>query len=144
MQGYQYSARKNPTNSRSIKRLWRCCSHSIGCRAVLYTIDDIVICVRKTHTHPPKFSNDDESYAYSKVNVSRTETSQITLELDEDKQPTEMMPTPQSALALKLPAISSPLLIAPTSSSPLRKVASSISPKLIDFTSSSSTSSISD
>lgn len=53
LQGYTYC--KAPCKGPKVR--WRCSTHnSVGCRAILYTIEDLVVLTKHEHNHmPPKW-----------------------------------------------------------------------------------------
>ncbi|KAL0881509.1 hypothetical protein ABMA27_001360 [Loxostege sticticalis] len=58
LEGYTYYHKRNERDKNQKKQRWVCSTHFCrGCRAVLYTIDDVIVTAKKDHNHEPAFNN---------------------------------------------------------------------------------------
>lgn len=51
LKGYRFT--KQDYSTMSNKSRWRCCRHSFGCKAAVFTIDDEIVMLKYYHNHPP-------------------------------------------------------------------------------------------
>ncbi|KAL0831916.1 hypothetical protein ABMA28_001435 [Loxostege sticticalis] len=65
LDGYTYYNKRKSLTHEEVKKRWVCSTHfHRGCRAVIYTVQDIIVAAKKEHNHWPTSCNRTQANPY--------------------------------------------------------------------------------